>query len=616
MRLNADGAFSPEIWMEGNRIDLDIDDEALAAALIVLGPIGGVTAAEIIELILKEYLNNHLTNAITDAWVGIVSKMPQMLAVMLGDDFTYRTLRLAGEDIIFDYIAPLEPDPKPSKAYDYLGIVGRSAIQLGPTAWRITPPSLGDTWSVPNLTEKIDHIVVVMMENRSFDHVLGYRAQLPGVVSDGLTEELIKFLNEQGFQVPELYDARLTPTNEEPDQKPFKTKFPRSVPHDLTAVTTQLKKKIKMPSGRNINSPEGFISAFKEAHPKLVPGDLHNVLGYYLRDNLPFHRFLAENYAYSEKFYSSHPGPTLPNRMYLLTGNVQYDRTGEAILNNNNGDNFYLSRGATIFDLLERKGVKWRVDQSPPSVAMLRMFARYVTDNTHIVDIARLREDIASEKESFPAVTFIEPAMHHHPPNDDHAPADMAHGQIFLKSVYDALRSEENLWSKTMLVITYDEHGGFYDHVIPPIADVLTRPGVVTEDTHSTSGQFTPPQVIINYGVRVPTYIVSPWVPSGQGPDIALDFCSITKSILARFCGQDKPFLSDRVNASRTLDTFLSETQPRMNIPNPSKISPPTEDNPSPGRSIVTNPISREQMRRGNVDYHDLTGMLARMLGR
>ena len=80
-----------------------------------------------------------------------------------------------------------------------------------------------------------------------------------------------------------------------------------------------------------------------------------------------------------------------------------------------------------------------------------------------------------SRQGTFPRAV-IEPAMHHFPPNDDHPVADMHHGQLFLKGVYDTLRSNEALWRKTMLIITYDEHGGFYDHVVPPIAEGRGRP--------------------------------------------------------------------------------------------------------------------------------------------
>src|SRR5262249_23385015 len=163
--------------------------------------------------------------------------------------------------------------------------------------------------------------------------------------------------------------------------------------------------------------------------------------------------FLAENYAYCEKYFCSHPGPTMPNRMFSLSGDVQYDRTGEAILNNNLGDDFHLSRALTIFDLLTRKGIGWRVDASFASITLLRLFARYAGDNTNIVPLGDkrnfvrwLQEDVAGPPETFPSVVFIDPAFHHHPQSDDHPEdarerpiVDMWRGQQFLKGVYDTL---------------------------------------------------------------------------------------------------------------------------------------------------------------------------------
>src|SRR5262249_41434230 len=266
-----------------------------------------------------------------DFLASVMYRVPAVIAMITGDDFTYQSIGVVGDDIVFDYIAPLEPDPKPSP--NYLGIIGRSAIQVGADAWQITPRSLGDTWSALNLN-KIDHIVMVMMENRAFDHVLGYRAQLAGAQnSDGLTTELMAFLESQGYPIPQLNQSGIVP-----DALGFKTKFPTSVGHHLADVAQQLSERLTDSSGRTISSPKGFVDNFApRASPPITPED---VLGYYLGDDLPFTRYLADNYAYCERFFCSHPGPTLPNRMYWLSGDVQYERTGEAILDNNNGDNF------------------------------------------------------------------------------------------------------------------------------------------------------------------------------------------------------------------------------------------------------------------------------------
>jgi phospholipase C len=227
------------------------------------------------------------------------------------------------------------------------------------------------------------------------------------------------------------------------------------------------------------------------------------------------------------------------------------------------------------------------------------MFARYAGDNTNIVPLgehaSRLREDVAGRPEAFPSVVFIDPAFHHHPQNDDHAedaterPAvDMWRGQQFLKDIYRALVSNRELWSKTLLIITYDEHGGFYDHVIPPLAEGLFA---WRRRAPLDAGRGGMSSMTIPYGVRVPTFVVSPWVPAGKGPDLVLDFCSILKTIIARFLGTQRrrmsgvgpshrgttdtdrgrwvtyytyPFLSDRVHASRSFDAYLSAAEPRL----------------------------------------------------
>jgi phospholipase C len=397
-----------------------------------------------------------------------------------------------------------------------------------------------------------------------------------------------------------------------PNYFQLKTKFPASVGHTPADVEQQLGERLEMPSGRWINSPHGFVANFlTHVTGGLVPDD---VLGYYDAEDLAFYAFLAENYAYSARSFCSHPGPTLPNRMFSLSGDVQYDRTGEAILGNNNGENFSLSRAPTIFDLLTRKGVPWRVYESPPSVTMLRMFARYAGDNTNIVPVSRRADDIAGH--NLPAMTFIDPAMHSFPENDDHPPADMYNGQVFLKGIYDTLRADEQLWRKTALIITYDEHGGFFDHVIPPIAEARSRPLVFTGGGPSGAATVHHDDQL---RLRVPTFVVSPWVPAGKGPDIILDHCSILKTVLARFCGDSRPFLADRVHAARSFDAYLSASEPRLDVPMSPAMEPlpiGTQSRMYPGSAIDTEPMSRQKMRQGNVDAHELLGMLARMLGR
>jgi hypothetical protein len=640
LRVDGNGAFVGQSWIDPEPLDVDVATywtDQIGITVASLGIVNFVTETDVAEDI-EAGLNILIWNLFRRAVEGALNRAPQVLAILLGDDFTYLELRLQGEHIELSYIAPQEPDPKPFEGY--IGIIGRSALQVGPTEWQIIPPTLGNTWSAQNLA-KIDHIVVVMMENRSFDHVLGYRTQIPEPDCDGLSLELTEFLSSLEFPDlgPTTFPVRKLKESDIPMNTLGKrTALPCHVGHSLTDVTDQLPAglSIATPTGRRINSTEGFIRNFNPERANDLARE--NVLGYYEADDLPFFGFLADQYAYCDKYFCSHSGPTLPNRMFSISGDVQYDRSGAAILDNNKGDTFYLSRALTIFDLLNRKGIPWRVYESFPSLTMLRMYARYAGDNTNIVSIgehaSRLREDAAGPPGSFPSVVFIDPAFHHHPQNDDHPedartrPAvDMWRGQEFLKDVYDALVSNRELWLKTLLVITYDEHGGFYDHMLRPLAEALFQPPVMARGGMGTAVS----SMTILYGVRVPTFVVSPWVPAGNRPDIVLDHCSILKTITARFLGTRRhrlfphrqtyytyPFLSDRVHASNSLDAYLSAAEPRLDVPASPPIEPlPLEPQlPMRGRAIITPVLSRAQMRRGNVSFHDLTGRLARQLGR
>jgi phospholipase C len=648
IKLAADGTPQVVTAVPGSPFDIDISNAvkvALVATLGIAGLIGGMSVGEYVEDVINRAIAGGARDLFSDPTLA-----PRILMTIFGAHLSYMPFRFEGEQIVFDHIAPLEPEPKPTPGYQ--GAIGRSFTQAMASQVTFMPRLLGDTWRADNLRQKIDHIVVVMMENRSYDHVLGYRARPPiGDGADGLTDEMIAAIEGAPggpFDVRALREAGF-----DSNVVGKRTRLPKGVGHELHDVQQQLAVRADGPGGRKINSPRGFVDNFR---PRLKPDPqtgvdptrvvLDDVLGFYDGEDLPLFAYLAQNYAYCDRFYCSHPGPTLPNRMYSLTGDVQHDRYGFPILDNNNGDNFLLSRAPTIYDFLARKGLGFRVYESQPSVTMLRMFARYATDTTHIVPLDRLQADVA--RGDLPAFTAIEPQMHAHPQDDDHPDADMWRGQIFLKRVYDALRSNGALWARTLLIITYDEHGGLYDHVVPPVADVYNarapglaaRTPVVPAGTLRGAGRLgadgvlagdlpvatpvteTPPAapslLAVPYGVRVPTFVVSPWAPRGKGPGVTLDHCSILKTVLARFLGDEKPFLSDRVSASHSFEAFLTEPQPRMDVgPSPSLQPLPPDVRRLSGTSLIaTEPLSRKEMRAGPVDYHRLTGRWARQLGR
>ena len=257
-----------------------------------------------------------------------------------------------------------------------------------------------------------------------------------------------------------------------------------------------------------------------------------------------------------------------------------------------------------------------------------------------------------------PSVTFVDPALHYDP-NDDHPPVDMMKGQHLVKKVYNGLRNGLNTWDKTLFVVTYDEHGGLYDHVAPPVAEILEDPQRAldretvamararTSSSASSDGPVAPgrrgvavssgrnalssvildgilevglpdsttdrykPEVTTLYGIRVPTFMASQYIPQGALHHDTWDFCSILKTILERFCPENKPFMSDRVSASEHFGKVLTLTQPRTD--NPSMPDLP----PLPGgrrRPPVNRFFSKAALTRDDADWHDFMQVLGRIV--
>lgn len=180
----------------------------------------------------------------------------------------------------------------------------------------------------------------------------------------------------------------------------------------------------------------------------------------------------------------------------------------------------------------------------------LRFFQNYTFNNTNIVDYGDpgLGFVNVALTGNLPSVTFIDPHFIELPPdgNCDGAPADIAQGQLLVNEVVNAVITNPN-WNKTLLIITYDEHGGFYDHVAPPPAAQIA------------------PGLPATYGVRVPAFIVSPWVTGGMvfgndaGPGEALyfDHTSILKTIAARFLSANMPPMGARFEAANHLSSIM-----------------------------------------------------------
>ena len=168
IKLGPDGTPQIVTWIPDEPFDVDLHWGVVLGLGVIAGPLLAAGSGAVIEHI-EHVLNEQVGSGARELFAN-PALAPTILMSILGAHLTYRPIRFEGSDIVFDHIAPLEPDPAPRPGYS--GVIGRSMSQLGPGLPRFTPLTLGDTWAADNLA-KIDHIVVVMMENRSYDHVLG-----------------------------------------------------------------------------------------------------------------------------------------------------------------------------------------------------------------------------------------------------------------------------------------------------------------------------------------------------------------------------------------------------------------------------------------------------------
>lgn len=358
---------------------------------------------------------------------------------------------------------------------------------------------------------KIEHFVLVMMENRSYDHMLGYLS-LEGGRSDlnGPTgNEFNLYAATPGAQPAPV---RFTPGNGR--------RVPCDPPHDSTSVALQISE-----------SNGGFVKSYMARHgadPRARPDD---VMIYYDAATLPVYDFLAREYCVCDSWHASIPGPTWPNRMYAMAG------TSQGIRDNKipplPGLTF-----TCLFDLLSRGGVEWRYYES--DVGTIRLFANYTNDREHVRLLDQPDEgffDRAAHGD-LPAVTYIDPDFEDVPgaaASDDHPPSHVDRGQAFIARIYQALATSP-AWDKTMLVVTYDEHGGFFDHVVP---------GAAEDD-------FIP-----RCGVRVPALVISPYVGRGSSRHEVYDHSSIVRTVINRFVPGTEHELGRRVVHARDLSGVL-----------------------------------------------------------
>ncbi|WAS92843.1 phospholipase C [Nannocystis punicea] len=368
----------------------------------------------------------------------------------------------------------------------------------------------------------IDHIVVLMQENRSFDH---YFQMLP--------------VRGQ----PEAEVAPVNFSNPGPEGAPVAI-YHQTQPcfgntnHSWDAVHEQI-------GGGKM---DGFVSTNEGKGDDVIDVTLRGerAMGYYDEPDLPFYYWLANEFALGDHYFSSVPGPTWPNRMYLYAGS-SYGRTV----------NVNFKPDATIFDHLTTRGVSYRVYFSDEGGLGDFLTGMLPDSRTQRHPISQYFADAKAGQ--LPAVSFVN-ATFDAPESKatwEHPPSVSQLGQLFSAQVIDALLKSPN-WPRSALFFAYDEHGGLFDHVPPPAA---CPPDAHTPELqpHDQSGRFD------RLGPRVPFIVVSPYAKKHYVGHEVYDHTSILRFIEARFV---LPALTARdANALAPWDMFDFSAPPHATPP-------------------------------------------------
>lgn len=346
----------------------------------------------------------------------------------------------------------------------------------------------------------ITHLVYLMMENRTYDHYLGARSLLEGRPGDGLAAQMGNADK----------DGRFLPVFHEPPE----AMCVPDPPHSWNPSRTQWN------GGKN----DGFSRAFQAAHAGL---DGTPPLAYLVREDLPVLWALADAYTTCDRWFASVLGPTLPNRMYWHAASSNGCTSNEQILAQG------MKGARSIFDALDEQRVDWAYYfHDVPVLALLpglepagrlrNLFPRFL-------------EDAAAGK--LPPVTWLDPGFLS---NDDHPPHHPLLGEQLIAAIYHALATSPH-WAHTLFVITYDEHGGFFDHVAPPTAP----------DDRAAQG-------FDQLGFRVPTFVISPFAKQGHVSSVVRNHTSALRELeqrhgLAPLSARDAaaPDLSECLDAAR-----------------------------------------------------------------
>jgi phospholipase C len=392
---------------------------------------------------------------------------------------------------------------------------------------------------MPDLNS-IKTIVIVMMENRSFDHMLGYLSLPPFNRKD-----------VDGQSLDPAWLSRFTNYDNAAAIPPFHSADPHTMPDDFDPPHERSNIAAQIDPRQDDSFPlNGFVSAIP---PKVStdPAVRKLVMSYFGATEAPTNDFFARNFTICDRWFCSLPAGTQPNRLMSMSGFSMIDVNQTP-----------LPDQELVYDWLNARNISWRVyHQEIPFFALMPKWLPSVLFS----DKFRCFEDMESDlrntpPDDLPQVIFVEPtyqdAPHTGTSTDDHAPAGISDGQEFLMEVYKAVTASRTFWQNALMIVDYDEHGGFFDHVPPPV--IPTNP--------PAGAKWSVP--FKSLGVRTPAFIISPFVKAGAVCHNLLDHTSVLKLLGERFGnGSYSSVVDNRPVGS--LSHVLDFTNPILQAPAP-----------------------------------------------
>ncbi len=422
----------------------------------------------------------------------------------------------------------------------------------------------------------INHIIFLAQENRSFDHYFGYLRQywadngFPDQAFDGLAQ-----FNPPSGSSP----APTNPPCSNPDPTTHCDADPNGtpVPSDhLPSVCIEnpspswneshVDWDYQDPVGKNPATLNGFVqTAANDARqnvPPFMDTEGYRAMGYYTDSDLNFYYYMASNFATSDRWFSPAMTRTQPNRMFMMAGTAQ----GHAYpLGGSDPYDQHQLTAPPIFEALQTAGITWKIYVQPDPEAIgdcspneetphclyidsgsyLQMFTygtTVINDPTlsqNLVPMSQFAKDAANG--TLPQVAWLESptdaGLDEHPSVDDSAPINIQAGAAFVETQMNALMQSKS-WSDSVMVFTYDENGGLYDHVSPqpmPSPDGITpqdlRPGDICNGAYGTG----PTCDFIFTGYRVPMFVIGPYVKKNYVSHTVADATAVLKLIETRF---------------------------------------------------------------------------------